>query len=218
LLQLFSGWCWRTCQPSCGYIPITPNNIIVNGDSCRYSGKAYGPTAGASACQTAKSRCSTLLTSGQTANSFGAIGPVTLSQCSNIAMGACQSAANLDSCGGAAEFGFGSCSAATFRQYFAQAAASACRSYATTVTDVAPGTNQWAPVQPIQPYYVGSSAPGGGAGGVGSAAPPAGISATTASAPGDDGSSDGGDDSSSSDGSGGKRRLLGAGRRMLRAV
>lgn len=212
-----SAWCWRVCRPSCGYVPFTPNNVIVSGDSCRASGQSYGPTAGASACDAARSRCSGLM--GSAAPSYGAaaIGGVTLSQCSSIALGACQQGANLNSCGGAAQIGYGSCDAFTFRQYFAQAAESTCRGYAISVTDVNPGTNSWVvppyvpPYAPAVPVYVPGSIGGGAI--IGSAAPVV----VGSAAPTADGSSDGDSSDGASD-DGARRRLMGAARRMLRGL
>jgi hypothetical protein len=78
--------CWRVCQPSCG--GISPSQIVVSGDACARAGTAYGPTAASQACSTAMLYCN-----GGTrpvGGALGAIGPVTLSQCSNVAMGTCQ--------------------------------------------------------------------------------------------------------------------------------
>jgi len=94
------------------------------------------------------------------------IGWVSLPQCANVAMGACQQSANgWAVCGGELANGYGNCAANTFQAYFNDAAKNACGQYAQAVTGVVPGTNQWAPVQP-QPYIViGSAGPGGAIGG-----------------------------------------------------
>lgn len=144
---------------------------MVNGDSCRASGNSYGPPAAAQACASAQAACSSL----GARRPLGGVGPTTLSQCSNIVLGSCQQAASPwgTACAGYWGSGYGNCGADDFQAAFNSAVASACTSYAQTVTDVTPGTNNWV-VPPFvpQPYIViGSSGPGAAGGAIGASAP-----------------------------------------------
>ncbi|GBF90228.1 hypothetical protein Rsub_03361 [Raphidocelis subcapitata] len=167
------AYCWQTCSPTCGgYVPITPSNVIVNGDACRAQGGALGPSAAASACQTARSMCQQQWGAGAGAPAVGAIGPTTLAQCANVALGACQQTASAwaGGCGGEFSGGFAGCDAWRFQSFFNTAQRASCTAYAQGITGVTPGTNNWAPGP--GPFIIGGAAPGGGAGGgVGSAAP-----------------------------------------------
>ncbi|KAI8469838.1 MAG: hypothetical protein J3K34DRAFT_469647 [Monoraphidium minutum] len=139
------SYCWQNCQPSCASAP-SPNNIIVNGDACRAAGVAYAPTAAQGACRTTELYCNGG-SQPSAANALGAIGPTTLSQCSNIALGSCQQTANSvwhTPCGWRLAFGYAQCTAQQFRQFYEGETSATCSSWATTVTGVTPGSNQFA--------------------------------------------------------------------------
>ena len=98
-----------------------------------------------SACDTTKQYCNGGMQ--PQVQGLGAIGPVTLSQCSNIAMGSCQQSANsawLSPCAMALSTGYGQCTADQFTQFYSGETESLCRAFALTVTDVDPGSHSWA--------------------------------------------------------------------------
>lgn len=108
--------CFSVCQQSCsGNLP--PIQPIVDGDSCKAYGSQAGTNAASSACQTAKLYCN------GGSQPFGALGafPVTLSQCQNIAFGVCQQTASSawsSPCGWEMTWGYKSCSASQFNQFY----------------------------------------------------------------------------------------------------
>jgi hypothetical protein len=136
--------------------------VIVNGDGCRSGGASLGPSAAASACQTARSMCQQTLGSAAAPAALGSVGPTTLAQCANIALGACQQTATAwaGGCGGEFSGGSGGCDAGRFQSFFNSAQLASCTAYAQGVTGVTPGTNNWAPG--TGPVIIGSAAPGGG--------------------------------------------------------
>ena len=163
-----NSWCWQVCRPSC-FVPIQPDNVIADGDSCRDSGHSYGPNAVYQACEQARSSCSSHQVTAE-AMCMGpgcpSVGEVTLSQCSSIAYGSCQQAAAADTCRGAANWGYSACNAQQFRSYYANALNRICREFARTVTAVNPGDNTWVqaptyPTRPVAPRVVGVVLPTG---------------------------------------------------------
>lgn len=144
-----TGNCWQVCRPTCPRPRppvVRPNNVIVNGDACRRAGDASGNGAARSACETARRYCN----GGSAPSAFArgrGIGPTTLSQCSNIALGSCQQAANdrrRSPCGRELTSGFRQCSASQFRQFYEGETRDLCTNAARSITGVNPGTNQWA--------------------------------------------------------------------------
>lgn len=169
--QCATDHCFRFCSASCpgGW---SPGNIIVSGDACAAAGSAYGPTAAQQACDTAMTYCNGGVRPGAR---LGAIGPITLSQCSNVAMGTCQQAAAAQTpCSAQLEFGYASCGAQQFRDFYTGEVSGRCRTWAQTVTGVTPGTNNWVIGAP-GPLGGAAAAPGGSAakaaGGLGAKAP-----------------------------------------------
>ncbi|GBF89836.1 hypothetical protein Rsub_02540 [Raphidocelis subcapitata] len=120
---------------------LNPNNFIADGDYCRSAGSSAGYDAARRACEAARSRCSGALSAG----SPGGIGAVSLPQCSSIAKGACQQAADKwrAPCGGEMRSGYGRCSAADFASAYDSAADAECFYSAQGITGVNPGTNSW---------------------------------------------------------------------------
>ncbi|KIZ02525.1 hypothetical protein MNEG_5435 [Monoraphidium neglectum] len=79
-------------------------------------------------------------------NGADAIGSISLTQCSRIAMGSCQQAAgDTAPCQDAGAKGFGSCSAEKFQAVFHKKAGGLCQQWARSVTDVDPDSGKWAP-------------------------------------------------------------------------
>lgn len=118
--------CWRICQQTC---PSPPP--LVNGDICKAQGSNYGGTAASKACETAKLFCS----GGVQATAFGAIGPVTLGQCANIAFGACQQSVQSSwTCSLERAIGYKQCTADQFRSFFNGEADDHCKTFATSIT------------------------------------------------------------------------------------
>ncbi|KIZ01416.1 hypothetical protein MNEG_6545 [Monoraphidium neglectum] len=140
--------CWQNCRPSCPRAPvINPNQVIVSGDRCKRAGEQSGPNAARSACETTRRYCN-----GGRQTAFAAprrVGLTTLSQCANIALGACQQTANNDRaqwhpCGRELQRGLNQCSAQQFRQFFEGETRDLCTDSSRSITGVEPGTNQWA--------------------------------------------------------------------------
>ena len=132
------------CAPRGASAQLTPENYIASGDQCRAAGAASGAGAARDACRAAVDACArTLLgSSGPPATSIGA---VSLPQCANVALGACQSAADVFSspCAREARLGSGVCDAATFRSIYERRMTSGCYAAASRATGVVPGTNSW---------------------------------------------------------------------------
>ncbi|KAI8466193.1 MAG: hypothetical protein J3K34DRAFT_485301 [Monoraphidium minutum] len=156
--------CWRGCSVYCPAAPAgppTPDSVTVaRGSKCLDAGAGAGPRTAAGACEYAARQCEPAPAGGQrlgAAYGADALGAMTLSQCSKVAMGACQQAAGdtaPDACQDAGANGYGSCDAERFRALFHAAAARTCESWARSITDVDPTTGAWAPAQ--------GGAPGGG--------------------------------------------------------
>ncbi|KAI8465197.1 MAG: hypothetical protein J3K34DRAFT_437785 [Monoraphidium minutum] len=158
--------CWRVCRDSCA--PVRPSDIIVSGDDCKRAGDALGPAASQSACDTTKKYCNGGKRAPMKATR-GAIGAVTLSQCSNVALGSCQQTANnaynwRHPCGRELRSGYSQCSAADFQAFFKGETKDLCTTLAKDVTGVTPGTNQWADDYQDDYGYGSSGSRGGGAG------------------------------------------------------
>lgn len=152
-----TNWCLQQCTASCAAVnPYNPNNYIANGDSCITSGASYGPSAASAACNEARARCEGRAP--YVAAPRGGVGPVTLPQCSRIALGSCQQAAANSRCLGVTTLGYRNCDRATFQSYFDQAATSACTNWAKTATNVDPNSGQWAGGGGV--YPIGTAAPG----------------------------------------------------------
>lgn len=145
--------CYRNCRTNCPRPapvpgPIRPSDIGVSGDACKNRGIMYGPNAARSACDTTQKYCNGGRSSQQGAR-FGGVGPVNLAQCANIAMGSCQQNANNGGnwghpCGQALRSGYSQCNAQAFRQFFEGETRDLCLNFAKSLTNVQPGTNQWA--------------------------------------------------------------------------
>ncbi|KAI8472230.1 MAG: hypothetical protein J3K34DRAFT_457884 [Monoraphidium minutum] len=222
-----SDWCFQTCKPFCGYYPPTPgpspDNLYVNSQWCVQSGASAGRGAAGAACQAARGRYAAQAGAVIVGSGLGS-SYMPLSQCSNAAMGSCQSAALAGApCQFELNYGAPGCGAAQFASYFRQDAQSRCYAAATQITDVAPGTHQWQPSWPFGgqqviigqpgiigagPVIIGSAAPAGlvGGGALGAAALAEGGAGVGTAAPEPEAAT------------GGARRLLSAGRRMLRAL
>lgn len=147
--------CWRVCKNECPRLspfplfPIRPSDITVNGDACRRRGSAAGYTAGQGACDTAKLYCQggRPMPAGASAR-MGAIGPVQLNQCSNIAAGECQRVANnpgwSQPCRWELQNGYSQCSASQFKSFYEGETKDRCTDAAESITFVTPGTDTWA--------------------------------------------------------------------------
>jgi hypothetical protein len=78
-----------------------------------------------------------------------ALGSISLTQCSKVAMGSCQQAAgDAAPCQDAGANGFGDCGAERFRALFHGKATDLCQGWARTVTDVDPASGKWAAANP----------------------------------------------------------------------
>jgi hypothetical protein len=157
LLLLLAG-------PAVARAQLQPNNFITSGDACRSQGAAGGPAAARRACNAAIDRCrgGGLVGAGRSSG----IGAVSLPQCANIGLGACQSAADpwRSPCAYQMRSGYGTCSGQTFQSYYTAAATSFCTAHAQTISGVTPGTNQWAPT-PYGPTVPAVISPGSVVGG-----------------------------------------------------
>lgn len=117
------------------------------------AGAEKGPDIAEIACTVAVRACSPGLWNARgSSDSLGAsddsIGSVSLSQCSRIAMGACQQAsADEAPCRRELAHGSGACDARDFATVLQGQAAGICEAWASSITGVDPASGQWAQQQ-----------------------------------------------------------------------